>query len=98
MVCNKKNYQIPRSHIKDIVSYPYAVAISSSFMALRGDDREKYFYLQGQIEKERLENKKVHIENYLDLIDFNIPEYVSRDLNLLVQGSKNVQKQKFLKR
>lgn len=98
LVCNRKNYQIPRSHIKDIVSYPYAVAISSSFMALRSDDREKYFYLQGKIEKERLENKKVHIEDYLNLIDFNIPEYVSRDLDLLIQGSKDVQKQKFLKR
>lgn len=98
LVCNKKNYQIPRSHIKDIVSYPYAVAISSSSMALRSDDREKYFYLQRQIEKERLENKKTHVKDYLSLIDFDIPEYVSRDLDLLVQGSKDLQKQKFLKR
>lgn len=98
LVCNRKNYQIPRRHIKDIVSYPYAIAIGSTLMTLRQDDREKYFYLQRQIEKERLENKKVHIEDYLNLIDFNIPEYVSRDLDLLIQGSKDVQKQKFLKR
>lgn len=98
LVCARQNYKIPRVSIRNIVSYPFAIAIGSSIMALRYDDREKYFYLQRQIEKERLENKKTHVKDYLSLIDFDIPEYVSRDLDLLVQGSKDLQKQKFLKR
>lgn len=80
--------------INRILPYTYSMAIGSYLMVLRNEDKEQYLSMSRKIEKERLENKSVDIKSFLDIIDCELPMYVSKDLDMLINGSNTLQKGK----